>query len=692
MLRAYFPGRFGAVWNGDVQGASNVDMASVGVAVGEGEGEGESHPIERLMEAAQKKFDEMAKEEAYSVEEAAKKYRERRGRHPPPGFDAWYTYATSQNAVIVESFFDQIYDDLAPLWGIEALTLRRTAHSFSPKISMRNGIVDAQMKNSYPRLYKTMQMLQGLCEEEGVALPDLNIPINVNDESAMLVPWEKVDTTLQLARPILASPKDVISNFSSIDDAESMGAAFDPEWKDGRERHTSAKWYGPRPFWSLVSPACSPDSPARLEPLMQDIWHREGHTEAEHEAVALLPLGFPKGSLKGYADDWTGAVDVCQRPKLQGLHGAFVAPESMSVTQKLFPLFSATKIGMSNEILIPSPSDWNTSYTTPTTSLSWSEKEDKLYWRGPASGGKNAPGNWQRFHRHRFVAMLNATHVEIAEGLLHAGNESTVGSGYAKNFRLLPGNAYGLATQRGASMAEWVNSWADAAFTDLHCGEHAENGTCSYTKEYFSILPISAATLKQYKYAAVLDGDGDEEGAFLAALGLGRLTLKASIYRQWYDSRVVPWLHFVPLDHTFVDVYGVMEFFRGTRVEEGAKQFAHAHVEMPKHEHHFQTPHSDEDDEETKKEDAYDHVSGAVKRLRRRRKRSETTNDGHDDLARKIAEAGQKWAAKVLRKEDGKIYLYRLLLEYARVVDNGREKLGWVVDVVDVVDVYASGK
>jgi hypothetical protein len=304
-----------------------------------------------------------------------------------------------------------------------------------------------------------------------------------------------------------------------------------------------------------------------------------------------------------------------------------------------------------------------------------------LYWRGSASGGKNTANNSHRFHRHRFVAMLNATLVEIAEGLLHAGNESTVGLGYERNFRLVPGNAYHLATQSGGSMAEWVNSWADVAFTDLQCSELAANGTCEYTDEYFSISTVSKSLAKRQKYTVVLDGNGgDDAGSFLSALGSGMVALKSSVYRQWYDSRVVPRLHYVPLDPTFVDLYAVMEYFLGTAIEEGATEFPHAHVEVEKHEHHFSAPHWDEDNEEeeapSKLNDGYRH------KLTAGTKRSENEGSGHDEQAQKIAEAGQEWAAKVLRKEDMQVYLYRVLLEYARVMDNLREKLGWVEDIL----------
>ena len=54
---------------------------------------------------------------------------------------------------------------------------------------------------------------------------------------------------------------------------------------------------------------------------------------------------------------------------------------------------------------------------------------------------------------------------------------------------------------------------------------------------------------------------------------------------------------------------------------------------------------------------------------------------GHDEQAEEIAIAGKQWAKKVLRKVDMEIYVLRLLLEWARVTDDERTRLGWVGDL-----------
>ena len=50
------------------------------------------------------------------------------------------------------------------------------------------------------------------------------------------------------------------------------------------------------------------------------------------------------------------------------------------------------------------------------------------------------------------------------------------------------------------------------------------------------------------------------------------------------------------------------------------------------------------------------------------------TEEG-DRVAGKVAERGARWAERVLRKRDVELVFFRLLLEYGRLVDDGRERL-----------------
>ena len=52
---------------------------------------------------------------------------------------------------------------------------------------------------------------------------------------------------------------------------------------------------------------------------------------------------------------------------------------------------------------------------------------------------------------------------------------------------------------------------------------------------------------------------------------------------------------------------------------------------------------------------------------------------GNLKAGEEIAEAGRKWAGRVLRKEDMEIFMFRLLLEWGRLTDDRRDEIGFVV-------------
>jgi hypothetical protein len=623
------------------------------------------HPIEHLMKIAEKYQVKIARHEIHNLPQAAAQYRKVRGRHPPPGFAAWYAYAESLNATINERFWDQIYLDLAPFWSLDPVILRKQANVLSPKISIRDGRVEAKSHNEHSKLEIWKDMFTALSNEVNVHLPDVDIPLNVNEESAMLAPWEAIDTAISMSREMMLEPSDMVSRFSGLGDIENLTATYSwkPEWLGPRLTYPSSH-LGPRPLWSLVRPACPPRSPARLEHVYNDVWDPKVGVKEAHSVTGLLPLDLPQDTLKGYVKNWTNTIGACQHANLQGLHSAFVSPKEMGISTKLFPLFGDAKVSMSNEILLPGVAEWNTS-TPFSNPVSWDNKQNKLHWRGPSTIAREPQRYWRRFQRERLLSMLNATHIEIAEAAIHTGNESTVGAGYANNFRLLPANGYKLKTQTGGSLAEWVNGWADAGFTDLTC--EASGATDEGCGEYFSIAPSSTSNEEdatKARYAIVIDND-----SLTQHLQDGKVTLRSSIYRQWYDSRLIPWHHFVPMDNTFVDLYGIMEYFLGSDVDPDTRTFAHAVGEVQAHDHHFKTP---ENSEEVPHDSSQSGNEPHIPPSRR---------SSHGDAARQIAEASQEWAKRVLRREDVLIYVYRLLLEYARVIDDRRDRLGWVADL-----------
>ncbi|KAK1148819.1 hypothetical protein N8T08_008704 [Aspergillus melleus] len=317
----------------------------------------------------------------------------------------------------------------------------------------------------------------------------------------------------------------------------------------------------------------------------------------------------------GYVSNWPQSKDPCARPELQVLHGTSIEPNAVSVTHELFPLFGDSKLSVNNDILLPSANDWTKedgSRSEDRNEEDWNLKNDMVFWHGPATGGHNREENWTGFHRHRFVAMMNATIVEQAD----------LGRSYL-NFRLPSYQHYRLAAGIEGKLPELLANYTDVGFTHLDCdGSEPSDPHCPYTEDYFGLTEDVPFTEQyNYKYAPDLDGDSSSD-RFRQLLLSTSLPLKSTVYNEWHDSRLVPWAHFVPMDSTFMDVYGIIEYLVG---------FGH--------------------------------------------------DEGHDSTAEAIALGGKRWAEMVLRKEDMQIYAYRLLLEYARVCDDRREFLGFVADL-----------
>jgi len=58
----------------------------------------------------------------------------------------------------------------------------------------------------------------------------------------------------------------------------------------------------------------------------------------------------------------------------------------------------------------------------------------------------------------------------------------------------------------------------------------------------------------------------------------------------------------------------------------------------------------------------------------------------HDVEGRGVGANGAEWARQVLRREDMEVYMFRLLLEYGRIIDDNRDYVGYVGDGSEVDD------
>ncbi|KAG5920019.1 hypothetical protein E4U42_006336 [Claviceps africana] len=549
-----------------------------------------NHPIRKLMIEAKARHDAMLEKRSRSLTSAAAAYRDRRGRHPPPGFDLWFQGALKADAIVVEDFFDRIYKDLTPFWALDASETRRRANAWHHVVRVRNGT--ARGHGDTTGLVPWLQLWTGLVEETAQFLPDVDMPINYMDESRLLVPFDQVAKLVhqEAKERRMIDVNNATNKYQGLLDLDAASPdLYDP------------KWYGPgEQYWNLFVRTCGPDTPAYGVQQLTD-W----------SGPAAYPDNYTAGySYKGYIQNFTASSDACLQPHLRQLHGSFIEPISLSSTEELIPLFGGSKLPQNNEILIPGAMylDNGEFYSGGESHGSrWGRKKDGLVWRGDASGGRAKEHNWHHFQRQRLVQMLNATVISQAE-------KTGVG---ARSFSLPPAGLYPSARLHGGNLGPWIKDFANSGFVRI-CGPEE----CPFYIDTFSHtehIPMN----QQYEYKFLPDVDGNSFSArFRGFLRSTSLPLKATVYAEWHDDRLIPWVHFVPFDNTFRDLYALLDFF----ADKGGPG---------------------------------------------------------DAAARFIAEQGQAWSEKVLRREDMRLYVWRLLLEWARVCDENRHTLAFVEDLTE---------
>ncbi len=183
-------------------GPEGLDSETIAENISQRPKEARPHPIEQLIHRAETAFKETLEKESHGLKEAAKAYRRRRGRHPPPGFDRWYRFAEERHVVMIENFWDTIYDDLHPFWAVSAQHMRKVTSEFEMKISVRNG--HATTKSTW---FWTTMWFDLIATIESL-LPDMDIPLNAMDEPRVVVPWDEMrnhvaeaDRTVRMPQP-----------------------------------------------------------------------------------------------------------------------------------------------------------------------------------------------------------------------------------------------------------------------------------------------------------------------------------------------------------------------------------------------------------------------------------------------------------------------------------------------------------
>lgn len=570
------------------------------------------HPIDLLMFDAQNRYltyiDHATK--STTLAEAVLHYQSTYQDTPPPGFDVWFDYARNRSAIVIDEF-NQIYNDLLPFRTLKPAELRYQTWNMVSNpwneisgISIRNGVAKVQ-ENVLPTHRWMLEGIVKMLDKFSVHLPDLDLAFNLNDESRVAIRYEdlRMSQSTAAAQGFRGSSGFSTSRANGWTDVPAEPIT-ETEFENWSFRNTFNEW---------AALTCSPSTAARrrVAPMSKSQLCIE--CASDH-------------SLGQFVSNWSVAADPCHQPDLAHLHGFYLSPAAFKATHQLRPVFSQSRAGGFNDILYPS--SWNyidkVGYAPTNNSedgrpaypdTPFKEKNATLYWRGATSEGvSTGTGSWRGMARQRMVHMAtNSTSSQHDAATLLLPN---VRHSDRLTYTSLPGSSLsslGLKTD-----VRFVNEIVRCGGKD--CDEQ--------TVEFGLTSSADFQSHWQYKYLVDLDGAGFS-GRFLPFLQSRSLPFKAALFREWYDSRLIPWLHFVPLDLRLHGMWSTFAYFAGMqgRDSTGRSRYWKA----------------------------------------------------HDREAELIAESGREWSKKALRKEDMEIYFFRLLLEWARLTDDNRDELGFTL-------------
>jgi hypothetical protein len=314
--------------------------------------------------------------------------------------------------------------------------------------------------------------------------------------------------------------------------------------------------------------------------------------------------------------NWELSMDLCHQPDLARLHGFHSTPPKPIPLQQLIPIFSRAKTNSYSDILIPLI--YRHDIPEDDAGSQFSMKKDQLFWRGKISGDGISNDILHGGHQERLVHLINnATASDKATILLRDPNKKHPEDKDKYRYELAPISELTAALPVNVAISEYTNC------------KDGNKAACASALREFGTRPAEPPALS-HRYVLLTDSDDGPPAGLLPALRSTSVPFVATLFREWYSERLRPWVHFVPVDIRYHGLFSTLSYFTGLK---GRGQVNGRDPDM----------------------DAAVRDAGW------------------------IADQGKTWAGRALRREDMEVYLFRVLLEYGRLVDDRRDEIGFVL-------------
>ncbi|QRW11842.1 glycosyltransferase family 90 protein [Ceratobasidium sp. AG-Ba] len=278
------------------------------------------------------------------------------------------------------------------------------------------------------------------------------------------------------------------------------------------------------------------------------------------------------------------------------------------------PLFVQSQLSAGGSILHPALQD----YATPEEYLqdfgkpmAWAKRTEKVFWRGRSTG--------EAFNREHDWRYSHRVRLHI---LANRDGNST-DPNVSPEVELLVEDGETGTVYMETYPRELLNErYMDVKMIGppIQCDQSETDHTCEQMQkalDWGTMVGWEAGL--DHKY--LLDVDGNAwSSRFQRLLSSGAVVFKMTIFPEWNSDWLVPYYHYIPIQTDYSDLYDTFAFFMG--------------------------------------------VPG-----------SNRTAPAHDDVAQKIAAHAREFSVRYWRWEDMQVYVYRLLLEYARLLAYDRDSM-----------------
>ncbi len=171
-------------------------VVSIVLAASRGGGTVHFHPLSQLIYDTRVDADRWLVHATVSktLRVAVQEYEERHhGRNPPAKFDVWYDFAVGHDSPVLDHFA-QIETDISPFWGVPPSRIRESLSRVLAEPDMAAVRIRAgKVSHALPAGSPNATVLDDLVELIGSFsqhLPDMELPVNLNERPRVLATWD----------------------------------------------------------------------------------------------------------------------------------------------------------------------------------------------------------------------------------------------------------------------------------------------------------------------------------------------------------------------------------------------------------------------------------------------------------------------------------------------------------------------